>query len=74
MIRHLESKLVISNFVYIVAHGIFQVSSWKTFFVFRLSKFNEDEVRGVLLRGSAGLISDYLPFIFSNLGSAISSL
>ena len=51
---------MISHFLYIGAHGIFQVSSWKIVFVFRLSKFNEDEVRGVVLRGSADFIGRFL--------------
>ena len=48
MILHLEFKFVIGHFVYIEAHGIFQVSSWKRAFVFRVLKFNEDEVCGIL--------------------------
>ena len=39
---------MIGHFVYIEAHGIFQVSSWKRAFVFRVLKFNEDEVCGIL--------------------------
>ena len=60
MILHLEYKLGISHFVYIGAHGIFQVSSWKSVFVFRLLNFNEDQVRGAGLRGSADLIGRFL--------------
>ena len=40
--------LFITTFVYIGAYSIFQVSSWKRVFVFRLLKFNEGEVRGAL--------------------------
>ena len=47
MILHLEFKLVFSHFVYIGTHGTFQVSSWKSVFVFRLWNFNEDEVHEV---------------------------
>ena len=47
------------------AHGIFQVSTWKRVFLFRLSKLNEDGVRDVTLRGFADFI---------NLGSVISYL
>ena len=72
MALHLELKFVISHFVYIGTHGIFQVSSWKSVFVFRLLKFIEDAVCGI----KRILIFDwkfsvYLPFIFSNLGSGI---
>ena len=48
MVLHLEFKFVIGHFVYIGAHGIFRVSSWKRVFVFRVLKFNEDEVCGIL--------------------------
>ena len=56
MIPHLEFRLVISHFVCIGTHGTFQVSSWKSVFLFGLLKLDEDEVGGVLLRGSADLI------------------
>ena len=56
MILQLEFKLVISHFVCIGTHGTFQDSSWKSVFLFRLSKLNEDEVRSMVLRGSADLI------------------
>ena len=52
MILQLEFKLVISHFVCIGTHGTFQVSSWKSVFLFRLLKLNEDEVRSVVLGGS----------------------
>ena len=35
---------MITHFVYVGAHGIFQVSSWKSFFAFYLLIFTEDEV------------------------------
>ena len=44
MVLHLEFKFVITHFVYAGAHGIFQVSSWKSVFVFYLLIFTEDEV------------------------------
>ena len=56
MILHLEFKLAISHFVCIGTRGTFQVSSWKSVFLFRLSKLNEDEVRSVVLGGSADLV------------------
>ena len=49
-----------SHFVYIGTHGTFQVSSRKSVFMFRLSKLNEVEVRGVVLRGSPDLIESFL--------------
>ena len=33
-----------THFVYVGAHGIFQVSSWKSFFALYLLIFTEDEV------------------------------
>ena len=44
MVLHLEFKFMITHFVYVGAHGIFQVSSWKSFFAFYLLIFTEDEV------------------------------
>ena len=79
MILYLEFKLVLSHFVFIGTHGIFQVSFWKSVFLFRLLKFNEDEVR-YMWRGIKRIcrfdwkVSVYLPFIFSNLGPVISYL
>ena len=69
MVLHLEFKFVISHFACIGAHGIFQVS-WKSVCVFRLLKFNEDEVRGIkkILRFDWNF-SIYLPFIPSLLTS-----
>ena len=47
--------------MYMGTHVTFQVSSWKSVFLFRLSKLSEDEVHGVVLRGSADLIGRFLP-------------
>ena len=44
MVLHLEFKFVITHFVDVGAHGIFQVSSRKSVFVFYLLIFTEDEV------------------------------
>ena len=52
---------MISHFMYMGTHVTFQVSSWKSVFLFRLSKLSEDEVHGVVLRGSADLIGRFLP-------------
>ena len=60
MILYIEFKLVLSHFAFIGTHGIFQVSSWKSIVLFRLLKFNEHEVRDVVLRGSADLIGRFL--------------
>ena len=51
---------MVSHFSYIGAHGIFQVSSWKSVFASRLWDFNEDEVHGVVLRVSADLVGRFL--------------
>ena len=51
---------MLSHFVFIGNLGIFHVSSWKSVLLFRLLKFNEDKVRGVVLRGSADLIGRFL--------------
>ena len=60
MILYLEFKIVFSHFVYIVAHGTFQVSCEKSVFLFRLLKLDEDEVRGVVLKGPADSIDRFL--------------
>ena len=60
MILYLEFKLVLSHFVYTEAHATFQVSCWKSVFLFRLLKLNEDEVRGVVLREPADSIGRFL--------------
>ena len=60
MILHLEFKLVISHFVCIGTRGRFRFSSWKSVFLFRLLKLNEDEVPSVVLRRSADLIWRFL--------------
>ena len=60
MILYLEFKLVFSHFVYIETHGTIQVSWWKSVFLFRLLKLNEDEVRGVVLREPADSIERFL--------------
>ena len=44
MVLHLEFKVMTTHFVYVGAHGIFQVSSWKSFFALYLLIFTEDEV------------------------------
>ena len=44
MVLNLEFKFMITHFMYVGAHGIFQVSSWKNFFAFYLLIFTEDEV------------------------------
>ena len=44
MVLLLEFKFMITHFVYVGAHGIFQVSSWKSFFALYLLIFTEDEV------------------------------
>ena len=46
LILHLEFKILFSHFAYIGTHDTFQVSSWKSVSLFRLSKLNEDEVCG----------------------------
>ena len=56
MILHLESKLVIRDFLYIGAYSMFHVSSSKSAFVFLLSIFNQDEVSGMVLTESADLL------------------
>ena len=43
MILHVEFKIVFSHFVHIGTHGTFHVFSWKSVFLFRLSKLIEDE-------------------------------
>ena len=48
---------MISHFIYIGAHGMFQVSSC---FCVSLLKFNEDEVHGMALRGYADFIGRFL--------------
>ena len=60
MILYIEFKLVLSHFVFIGTHGIFQVSSWKSVFLLHLLKLDEDEVQGVVLRGSVDLIGRFL--------------
>ena len=44
MVLNLEFKFMITDFAYVGVHGIFQVSSWKSFFAFYLLIFTEDEV------------------------------
>ena len=60
MVLYLEFKLVFSHFVYIETHGTFQVSSWKSVFLFLLLKLNEDEVRSMVLREPADSIERFL--------------
>ena len=77
-ILHLEFKILFSHFAYVGTQDTFQVSSWKSVSVFRLSKLNEDEVCGsadsIEICRFDWKVFVYLPFIFSNLVSVTSYL